>query len=225
MKTLNLQNDYGMLSLCPTLRFINQCSINVCDCVCVCGVCTGENMAYRKAHAIHGSSMHPPQDLEREDLDLEWEMEMELEEPELDNFQLEFADSQTLGNSFSGEMNSEQLIQPSVSPHGRFKRLQEDSNYVLQFSGTVPRGHKMRVTCIVKFLLFGAGAFFLGLLIGLHAKRPEKQPTTPTTSTDILERVIQNITAEKIQTIKRSDFLIFIFFIYLLLCLLSNVLL
>ncbi|XP_058257778.1 inactive N-acetylated-alpha-linked acidic dipeptidase-like protein 2 [Hemibagrus wyckioides] len=164
-------------------------------------------MAYTKAHASHGRSTHP-QELEGEDqlasIDLEWEMEKELEEPGLDNFRLECADSQTLGNSSSGEMNPE-FIQPSVSPHGRFQRLHEDPNYVLQYSGTVPKVHKISVTCILKYVLLGAGAFFLGLLIGLHAKRTEEQPAMPATSTDILEKVIQSITAEKIQTIK-SDF-------------------
>ncbi|MCJ8737800.1 hypothetical protein PDJAM_G00028210 [Pangasius djambal] len=164
-------------------------------------------MAYRKALASHGSSMHP-QDLVCEDqlatLDLEWEMEKELEEPGLEDFRLECVDSETLGNSSSGEINPDQeFIQPSMSPHGRFERLQEDPNYVLQYSGTIPKVHKMSVTCIVKYVLFGAGAFCLGLLIGLYAKRTEEQPAMPTTSTDMLEKVIQNITAEKIQAIKR----------------------
>ncbi|XP_017333969.1 inactive N-acetylated-alpha-linked acidic dipeptidase-like protein 2 isoform X1 [Ictalurus punctatus] len=164
-------------------------------------------MAYTKAHASHGSSMHL-QVLECEDqlatLDLEWEMEKELEEPGMDNLQLEYADSQTLGNSSTSEINPDQeFIQPSVSPHGRFERLQEDPNY-LQYSGTVPKAHKMSATCIVKYLMLGTGAFFLGLLIGLHAKRTEEQPTTPTASTDMLEKVMQDITAEKIQAIKRE---------------------
>lgn len=179
--------------------------INFSACVCARA---GEDMAYRKTHASHGSSMHP-RDLEYEDqlasLDLEWEMEKELEEPGLGNFRLECVDSQTLGNSSSGEMNPDQeFIQPSVSPLRRFQRLQEDPNYVLQYSRTVPKVHKISVTCIVKYLLFGAGAFLLGLLIGLHAKRAKEQPVTPTSSTDMLEKVIQNITAEKIQALKRS---------------------
>ncbi|TSM94602.1 Inactive N-acetylated-alpha-linked acidic dipeptidase-like protein 2 [Bagarius yarrelli] len=168
----------------------------------------GEEMAYIKAHASHGSSMYP-QVLESEDqlasIDLEWEMEKELEEPGLDNFHLESADSQTLGNSSSGEVNPDQeFIQPSVSPHGRFQRLQEESNYVLQYSRTVPKVHRMSVTCIVKYMLLGVGAFFLGLLIGLHANRNEEQLVTTTTSTDMLEKVLQNITAEKIRAIKRD---------------------
>ncbi|KAK3533236.1 hypothetical protein QTP70_013662 [Hemibagrus guttatus] len=164
-------------------------------------------MAYTKAHASHGSSTHP-QELEGEDqlasIDLEWEMEKELEEPGLDNFRLECADSQTLDNSSGGEMNPE-FIQPSVSPHGRFQRLHEDPNYVSQYSGTVPKVHKISVTCILRYVLLGAGAFFLGLLIGLHAKRTEEQPATPTTSTDILGKVIQSISAKNIQTIKSTE--------------------
>ncbi|GAA6110921.1 inactive N-acetylated-alpha-linked acidic dipeptidase-like protein 2 isoform X1 [Tachysurus ichikawai] len=163
-------------------------------------------MAYTKAPASHGISTHP-QELECEDqlttIDLEWEMEKELEEPGLDNFQLECADSQTLGTSSSAEMNSE-FIQPSVSPHGRFQRLQEDPNCVLQYSGTVPKVHKLSFTCIVKYVLIGAGAFFLGLLIGLHAKQTEELRITSTKSTDMMEKVLQNITAFKIQALKSS---------------------
>ncbi|XP_060797529.1 inactive N-acetylated-alpha-linked acidic dipeptidase-like protein 2 isoform X2 [Neoarius graeffei] len=165
-------------------------------------------MAYRKTHASQGSAMHP-RDLECEDqlatLDLEWDMEKELEEPGLGNFQPECGDSQILGTSSSGEMNPDQeFIQPSVSPLGRFQRLQEDPTNVLQYSRSVPKVRKMNVTCIVKYLLFGAGAFLLGLLIGLNAKRTEEQPVTPISSTDMLEKVLQNITAEKIHALKRD---------------------
>ncbi|XP_027025894.2 inactive N-acetylated-alpha-linked acidic dipeptidase-like protein 2 isoform X1 [Tachysurus fulvidraco] len=163
-------------------------------------------MAYTKAPASHGISTHP-QELECEDqlatIDLEWEMEKELEEPGLHNFQQECADSQTLGISSSAEMNSE-FIQLSVSPHGRFQRLQEDPNCVLQYSGTVLNVHKLSFTCIVKYVLIGAGAFFLGLLIGLHAKRTEELRITSTKSTDMTEKVLQNITAFKIQALKRD---------------------
>ncbi|KAF5910068.1 inactive N-acetylated-alpha-linked acidic dipeptidase-like protein 2, partial [Clarias magur] len=165
-------------------------------------------MAYRKGQGSHGSSVLPL-DLECEDqlaaLDLEWEMEKELEELGQDNFRLECTDSQTLGNSISGEMNPDhEIMHVSVSPHGRFERLQEDHNYVSEYNRTVPKVQKISVTCIVKYLLFGAGAFSLGLLIGLHAKQTEEQPATPTTSKDMLEKVIQDITAEKIQAIKRD---------------------
>ncbi|KAM9460737.1 inactive N-acetylated-alpha-linked acidic dipeptidase-like protein 2 [Clarias gariepinus] len=162
-------------------------------------------MAYR--HGGHGSSVHPL-DLECEDqlatLDLEWEMEKELEELGQD-FRLECTDSQTLGNSISGEINPDhEIMHASVSPHGRFERLQEDPNYILEYNRAVPKVQMLSVTCIIKYLLFGAGVFSLGLVIGLHAKQTKEQPVTPTTSKDMLEKVIQDITAEKIQAIKRD---------------------
>ncbi|KAI5614703.1 inactive N-acetylated-alpha-linked acidic dipeptidase-like protein 2 [Silurus asotus] len=166
----------------------------------------GADMAYTKAYASHGISMQP-QDLECDEqltsVDLEWEMEPEMDEHGLDNFRLECADSQTMENLPSGEIITDQGInQPSVSPHGRFERLQEDPNYVLQYSGTVPKAHKISVTCIIKYLLIAAGAFILGLLIGLHGKQTEGQPAKPTGSTDMLDKVLQNITAENIQAQK-----------------------
>ncbi|KAF7703511.1 inactive N-acetylated-alpha-linked acidic dipeptidase-like protein 2 isoform X2 [Silurus meridionalis] len=165
-------------------------------------------MAYTKAYASHGISMQP-QDLECDEqltsVDLEWEMEPEMDEHGLDNFRLECADSQNMGNLPSGEIILDQgIIQPSVSPHGRFERLQEDPNYVLQYSGTVPKAHKISVTCVIKYLLIAAGAFILGLLIGLHGKQTEGQPAKLTASTDMLDKVLQNITAENIQAQKRN---------------------
>ncbi|KAI5101687.1 inactive N-acetylated-alpha-linked acidic dipeptidase-like protein 2 [Silurus meridionalis] len=168
----------------------------------------GADMAYTKAYASHGISMQP-QDLECDEqltsVDLEWEMEPEMDEHGLDNFRLECADSQNMGNLPSGEIILDQgIIQPSVSPHGRFERLQEDPNYVLQYSGTVPKAHKISVTCVIKYLLIAAGAFILGLLIGLHGKQTEGQPAKLTASTDMLDKVLQNITAENIQAQKRN---------------------
>ncbi|XP_072517227.1 inactive N-acetylated-alpha-linked acidic dipeptidase-like protein 2 [Salminus brasiliensis] len=166
-------------------------------------------MAYRKVCASRGSSVIS-QDLESEGLqlasmDMEWEMEKELEEPGLDHFQLECAEHRPMDTSSSGAMDPDlEPIQPSVSPHGRFERLQEDPNYVSHFSRTVSKGQKRSGTCIAKYLLAGAGVFFLGLLIGLYTHSKEKQSARPSASTDLLERVLQSITAEKIQALQRD---------------------
>ncbi|XP_062869507.1 inactive N-acetylated-alpha-linked acidic dipeptidase-like protein 2 [Trichomycterus rosablanca] len=164
-------------------------------------------MAFRKAHANHNRSMLL-QDLESKEptsLDLEWDMEKELEEPGLDSFRPVCVDTRSFENPSSVGMNPDQdTIQPSVSPHGRFERLQEDPNYVTHFSRTGPKEHKMSASCIAKSLLAGTGVFVLGLLIGLYAHGTKEQTTPPKTSSDIMEKVLQSITAEKIQAIKRN---------------------
>uniref|UniRef100_A0A8B9HFV2 Uncharacterized protein n=1 Tax=Astyanax mexicanus TaxID=7994 RepID=A0A8B9HFV2_ASTMX len=166
-----------------------------------------KRMAYRKVCASRGSAAIS-QDLESEglqmaSLDMEWEMEKELEEPGgLDHFQLEHRPMET---SSSGAMDPDlEPIQPSASPHGRFQRLQEDPNYTSHFSRTMPKSQRRSGACIAKYLLAGAGVFFLGLLIGLYTHRAEKQPEISNQSTDLLERVVQSITAEKIQALQRE---------------------
>ncbi|KAI4887462.1 hypothetical protein NFI96_020380, partial [Prochilodus magdalenae] len=175
-------------------------------------VCAAKRMAYRKVRASRGSSV-TSRDLESEELqmaslDLEWEMEKELDEPVvLDRFQLKCVEHQPMDNSSgAGSMDPDlEPIQPSVSPHGRFERLQEDTSYSSHFSRSVPKGQKRSRTCIAKYLLAGAGVFFLGLLIGLYAHSTEKQPTRTSSSTDLLERAIQDITAEKIQALQSAS--------------------
>uniref|UniRef100_A0A671MIS7 N-acetylated alpha-linked acidic dipeptidase like 2 n=1 Tax=Sinocyclocheilus anshuiensis TaxID=1608454 RepID=A0A671MIS7_9TELE len=130
-------------------------------------------MAYRKVRAGHGSLR--VRDLENEELhtaslELEWDIEKELEEPGLDRFQLECVEHQPVSSSSGGGMDPDlEPIQPSVSPHGCFERLQEDPNYVSRFSRSVPKGQRRNGTCLAKCLLAGVGVFALGLLIGRYA--------------------------------------------------------
>uniref|UniRef100_A0A8C2BQ64 N-acetylated alpha-linked acidic dipeptidase like 2 n=1 Tax=Cyprinus carpio TaxID=7962 RepID=A0A8C2BQ64_CYPCA len=166
------------------------------------------DMAYRKVRAGHGS--HRVRDLENEELhtaslELEWDMEKELEEPGLDRFQLECMEHQPVSSSSGGGMDPDlEPIQPSVSPHGRFERLQEDPNYVSHFSRSVPKGQRRNGTCLAKYLLAGVGVFALGLLIGRYAFSKEQVKVEPSADTDVLEKIVQGITAEKIQALQRD---------------------
>uniref|UniRef100_A0A8C2BRD0 N-acetylated alpha-linked acidic dipeptidase like 2 n=1 Tax=Cyprinus carpio TaxID=7962 RepID=A0A8C2BRD0_CYPCA len=166
------------------------------------------DMAYRKVRAGHGS--HRVRDLENEELhtaslELEWDMEKELEEPGLDRFQLECMEHQPVSSSSGGGMDPDlEPIQPSVSPHGRFERLQEDPNYVSRFSRSVPKGQRRNGTCLAKYLLAGVGVFALGLLIGRYAFSKEQVKVEPSADTDVLEKIVQGITAEKIQALQRD---------------------
>ncbi|KAL0181509.1 hypothetical protein M9458_023915, partial [Cirrhinus mrigala] len=165
-------------------------------------------MAYRKVRAGHGSLC--VRDLESEELhtaslELEWDMEKELEEPGLDRFQLDCVEHQPVSSSSAGGMDPDlEPIQPSVSPHGRFERLQEDPNYVSRFSRSVPKGHGMgrNGTCLAKYLLAGVGVFALGLLIGRYAFSKEQVKVEPSADTDVLEKIVQGVTAEKIQALQ-----------------------
>ncbi|XP_052424815.1 inactive N-acetylated-alpha-linked acidic dipeptidase-like protein 2 [Carassius gibelio] len=166
------------------------------------------DMAYRKVRA--GRSSLRVRDLENEELhtaslELEWDMEKELEEPGLDRFQLECVEHQPVSSSSGVGMDPDlEPIQPSVSPHGRFERLQEDPNYVSRFSRSVPKGQRRNGTCLAKYLLAGVGVFALGLLIGRYAFSKEQVKVEPSADTDVLEKIVQGITAEKIQALQRD---------------------
>ncbi|XP_066503019.1 inactive N-acetylated-alpha-linked acidic dipeptidase-like protein 2 [Hoplias malabaricus] len=175
-------------------------------------VVEAKGMAYRKVRASRGRSVisRDPEGDELQstslDLDLEWEMEKELAEPGLDVFQLECVEHRPMDHSSGGTMDPDlEPIQPSMSPHGRFERLQEETNHVSHFSRTLPKSQKRSKTCVARYLLVGAGVFFLGLLIGLYSHRAEKRAEEPSADTNLLERIVQSITAEKIQALQ-SDF-------------------
>ncbi|XP_073772458.1 inactive N-acetylated-alpha-linked acidic dipeptidase-like protein 2 isoform X2 [Danio rerio] len=165
-------------------------------------------MAYRKVRAGHGSLR--VRDLENEELhtaslELEWDMEKELEEPGLDRFQLECVEHQPVSSSSGGTMDPDlEPIQPSVSPHGRFERLQEDPNYVTRFSRTVPKGQRQNWTCVAKYLLVGVCVFAAGLLIGRYTFSRVQVKEEPIADTDVLEKIGLGITAEKIQALQRD---------------------
>ncbi|KAK1806106.1 hypothetical protein P4O66_012816 [Electrophorus voltai] len=164
----------------------------------------GEDMAYRMVRASRVRSALSrdldSEDLQEAPLELEWELEKELEDPE--GFRLESVETHPACGS--GSDPDPEPIQPSVSPRGRFERLQDDRACAASFSGAPLRSQRCRGACVVKYLLAGAGVFLLGLVVGLYACSPWGQPQKPSTSTDLLERVARGITAEKVRTLLRS---------------------
>ncbi|XP_070303700.1 inactive N-acetylated-alpha-linked acidic dipeptidase-like protein 2 isoform X2 [Salvelinus sp. IW2-2015] len=166
-----------------------------------------EGMAYRKVRAAHKGSLER-EELQASALDLEWDMEKELQDPGLglDRFQLECVEHRTVGNSNRADPDPDlEPIQPSVSvsPHGRFERLQEDPNYISHFTRASPKGQRRSSCSLVKYLLAGVGLFILGLLIGHYAHIRDKPTPEPPTDTDLLEELLKDITAEKIQALHR----------------------
>ncbi|XP_030647843.1 inactive N-acetylated-alpha-linked acidic dipeptidase-like protein 2 [Chanos chanos] len=166
-------------------------------------------MAYRKVRPGHGDPLHPQdpesEELQAPSLELEWDMEKELEEPGLDRFQLECVDRRPVGNSTVGRTDPDlEPIQPSVSPHGRFERLQEDPNYVSRFTRSTPKSQRRNYSCLAKCLLAGAGIFILGLLIGRYTHSVNDQSERQPVDSDLLQKVLQGITAEEIQALQRE---------------------
>ncbi|KAJ7992853.1 hypothetical protein DPEC_G00266370 [Dallia pectoralis] len=163
-------------------------------------------MAYKKVNAPHAVSLER-EELQASALDLEWEMEKEIQDPVLgmDRFQMECLDHRTVGSSNHIDSDLEPTQHSmSVSPHGRFERLQEeDPNYISHFTRAPPKGQQRSSCSLVRYLLAGIGIFILGLLIGHYIHRTEQPIPEPPTDTDILEELLRDITATKIQALHR----------------------
>ncbi|XP_029988604.1 inactive N-acetylated-alpha-linked acidic dipeptidase-like protein 2 [Sphaeramia orbicularis] len=147
-------------------------------------------------------------------LDLDWDLEKEeLQEPGpgMDRMQMQHVECQRSGCSDPGPDPDPELMEPiqpsvSVSPHGRFERLQEDPNYISHF--TRAPGHKgqRRLHCfLLRYFLGGIGLFILGLLIGWFTHTPTvKRTASLPESSDLLEELLKGITADKIDALQRS---------------------
>uniref|UniRef100_A0A3P9BZN2 N-acetylated alpha-linked acidic dipeptidase like 2 n=1 Tax=Maylandia zebra TaxID=106582 RepID=A0A3P9BZN2_9CICH len=162
-------------------------------CMCV----SGKIMAYRKVCDAQGGPLVGEVLHCSGGLDLDWDLDKEeLQEP---------------GPSMDhpGPDPDPELMEPiqpsvSVSPHGRFERLQEDPNYISHF--TRAPGHKgqRRLHCfLVKYFLAGVALFVLGALIGWFTHTSTiKSPVLPPDSSDLLEELLKGITADKIDALQ-----------------------
>uniref|UniRef100_A0A668RXR1 N-acetylated alpha-linked acidic dipeptidase like 2 n=1 Tax=Oreochromis aureus TaxID=47969 RepID=A0A668RXR1_OREAU len=156
---------------------------------------SGKIMAYRKVCDAQGGPLVGEVLHCSGGLDLDWDLDKEeLQEP---------------GPSMDhpGPDPDPELMEPiqpsvSVSPHGRFERLQEDPNYISHF--TRAPGHKgqRRLHCfLVKYFLAGVALFVLGALIGWFTHTSTiKSPVLPPDSSDLLEELLKGITADKIDS-------------------------
>ncbi|XP_071370155.1 inactive N-acetylated-alpha-linked acidic dipeptidase-like protein 2, partial [Centroberyx affinis] len=171
-------------------------------------------MAYRKVCDAQGGPLVGEVLQCSGGLDLDWDLNQEeLQEPgpSMDRMQMQHVERQRPGRSDPGPDPDPELMEPiqpsvSVSPHGRFERLQEDPNYISHF--TRAPGHKgqRRLHCfLLRYFLAGVGLFVLGLLIGRFAHAPTgKAPVPPSDSSDLLEELLRGITADKIDALQRS---------------------
>ncbi|XP_056893384.1 inactive N-acetylated-alpha-linked acidic dipeptidase-like protein 2 isoform X1 [Takifugu flavidus] len=180
-------------------------------------VCTrarpGDAMAYRKVSDAQGAPMevlHCAKGLE-----LDWEMDKEeLPEagPSMDCSQMQHVDFQRSGCSEEGPDPDPELMEPiqpsvSVSPHGRFERLQEDPDYISHFTRAPAHKGQRRLHCfLLRYVSAGLSLFVLGLLFGwlIHTPARVEAPDPPSDSSDLLEELLLKISAEKIDALHKS---------------------
>ncbi|XP_034439527.1 inactive N-acetylated-alpha-linked acidic dipeptidase-like protein 2 [Hippoglossus hippoglossus] len=147
-------------------------------------------------------------------LDLDWDLDKEeLQEPgpSMDRMQMQHIDCQRSACSDPGPDPDPELMEPiqpsvSVSPHGRFERLQEDPNYISHFTRAPAHKGQRRLHCfLLRYFLAAVGLFVLGLLIGWFTHTQSvKRPVPPSDSSDLLEELLKGITAEKIDALQKS---------------------
>ncbi|XP_047198958.1 inactive N-acetylated-alpha-linked acidic dipeptidase-like protein 2 [Hippoglossus stenolepis] len=146
-------------------------------------------------------------------LDLDWDLDKEeLQEPgpSMDRMQMQHIDCQRSACSDPGPDPDPELMEPiqpsvSVSPHGRFERLQEDPNYISHFTRAPAHKGQRRLHCfLLRYFLAAVGLFVLGLLIGWFTHTQSvKRPVPPSDSSDLLEELLKGITAEKIDALQK----------------------
>ncbi|XP_029473229.1 inactive N-acetylated-alpha-linked acidic dipeptidase-like protein 2 [Rhinatrema bivittatum] len=133
----------------------------------------GTKMAYQKMNVDHKIAAHTEyldnNELQSTTLDLEWDMETELEDPGFDHFSTDGTGHQHLGNSPNTDLDFTSF-ETSMSPKGRFQRLQEDPDYLLHCSRPAPKTTNFSFCQICKIFCSVASLFIFGLLIGYYSR-------------------------------------------------------
>lgn len=145
-------------------------------------------------------------------LELDWDLDKEelpAAGPDLDRLQTQHVDCQ---RADPGPDPDPEFLEPSppsvsVSPHGRFERLQEDPNYISHFTRTPGHKGQRRLHCfLLRYLAAGVALFVLGFLIGwfLHSPSSVKPKALAPESSDLLEELLTRISADKIEALQWS---------------------
>ncbi|XP_077204479.1 inactive N-acetylated-alpha-linked acidic dipeptidase-like protein 2 isoform X2 [Paroedura picta] len=162
-------------------------------------------MAYHKVSADQKAQYLDNEDLQATTLELEWDMEKELEELSYDHFRPDGAVSQPAGATQNTDVDLEP-IEPSVSPKGRFQRLQEDPDYVSHYTRPLPKSNRCSFCRMLK-LFCGTMCFLLsGILIGYYGHgKCLPSPASPEPSRPRLDRdIVAEINGKDIAQILRD---------------------
>ncbi|XP_069474814.1 inactive N-acetylated-alpha-linked acidic dipeptidase-like protein 2 [Ambystoma mexicanum] len=168
-------------------------------------------MAFQEINSDHRVPACSPyldnEDLQPTNLELEWDMETVLEEHGLEHFDGGDCD-QHEGNAQGTEFDFE-YFHPSVSPKGRFQRLDEDLSYISRYK--TPVAHNNQNYLWLKFKLFCIAilGFITGILIGHYARKdglcpsqtiPGTFPSFPSPSqTYSYEELLKEVNKESIE--------------------------
>lgn len=112
-------------------------------------------------------------------LELEWDMETELEELGTEQFQSDGFIHCHEKNSSAIQSHTIASNQLSISPKGRFHRLEEEPEYFSHYTESKPKTSQQLCTIVKTFSIF-MFTFLIGILIGYFSKR------NPTSSSCIL---------------------------------------
>ncbi|XP_070609759.1 inactive N-acetylated-alpha-linked acidic dipeptidase-like protein 2 [Erythrolamprus reginae] len=160
-------------------------------------------MAYQKVHGDQNAHYLDSEDLQATSLELEWDMEKELEELSIDHFTLDGIVHQPTESGQHVDMES---IQPSVSPKGRFERLQEDLDYISHQTQHPPKTNCCGFCWIFKLFCTAMSLFILGFLIGYygHAQCPPLPTSSETSNPTIIQDILKGIEAKDLARIFRD---------------------
>ncbi|XP_075719775.1 inactive N-acetylated-alpha-linked acidic dipeptidase-like protein 2 [Rhinoderma darwinii] len=149
------------ISSSPQKSYKDRCSIR------------GNDLSYQKL----GSDTRTLPDLhymENEDiptstLELEWDMETELEELGTEQFQSDGFIHCHEKNSSANQSHTLTSNQLSISPKGRFQRLEEEPEYFSHYTETKPKTSQHFCTIVKQISIF-MFTFLVGILIGYFSK-------------------------------------------------------
>ncbi|XP_071998878.1 inactive N-acetylated-alpha-linked acidic dipeptidase-like protein 2 isoform X2 [Engystomops pustulosus] len=138
-------------------------------------------------------------------LDLEWDMETELDELGTEQFQSDGFIHCHEKNSSPTQSHAVASNQLSISPKGRFQRLEEEPEYFSHYTESKPKTSQNLCTIIKTFSIF-MFTFLFGILIGYFSNRNPTSsscniPNEPDSSSaaHIIDEIVKGITKENIE--------------------------
>ncbi|KAM8953122.1 inactive N-acetylated-alpha-linked acidic dipeptidase-like protein 2 [Pelodytes ibericus] len=154
----------------------------------------GSDLPYLESDEVHTSA-----------LELEWDMETELQELGSDQFQADsFTDQQVTNHQ--NHTNFSSCIQPSISPKGRFQRLQEEPEYFSHYAESETKKSSQHFCTILKMFCTFMFTFILGILIGHFSKRDIfstnctiQSGSASSSEINFLSEIVQNISKRNIE--------------------------